>query len=194
MSRPTKEQCVSNIRARAEVLRSIVDGSLEPDPELVKACRTILEFQRFSRRRIGIQKFGSRNTMIKYADMQLQDEGSKRTGWEYLNSLRLAVKEKCDEIVTPRSAAARHRRDTARIEDLTDRLDQTERLLLSQSKAYLWLVQEIGGLAKSRRFSKDLRESLYALLKSHTETFGHLFDPDAEPKSKSGSVVGIGER
>ena len=82
----------------------------------------------------------------------------------------------------------------ATVRDLTQRLDQSERMLLSQSKAYMWLLQEINGLARSRRFSKDVRESLYIVLKSHADTFGHLFDPDTRSRDDADNVVGIRDR
>ncbi|MEM1174016.1 MAG: hypothetical protein AAGI27_04335 [Pseudomonadota bacterium] len=192
--RSTKTQCESSIRARATALKSLIDGEQPIDRSLVKACRSAVAFQRYRHKKLGITPFGSRNTLVKYANSVLGNEVDNKTGWQYLNDLRQAVHIKFRNTLSPRSAAEVHRRDMATVRDLTQRLDQSERMLLSQSKAYMWLLQEINGLARSRRFSKDVRESLYIVLKSHADTFGHLFDPDARSRDDADNVVGIRDR
>ncbi len=189
--RSTKLQLESSIRARVSALKSLIDGKQPIDRSLVKACRSAAAFQHYHQNKLGITRFGSRNTFVKYANSVLSDEVEEVSGWQYLNGLRQTVDSKFGNSLNPRSAAEVHRRDMAAIQDLEKRLDQNERMLLSQSKAYMWLLQEISGLAQSRRFSKDFRESLYVLLKSHSDTFGYLFDPDTQSTEDTNNVVGF---
>lgn len=191
--RPTPDACSSSIRARAETLEKYLRSSGAPPAEILNGCKSIAAFQRLSLKKLGITPIGSRNTLVKYANLVLAESAKGLTGWEYLNALRKRVDRKF-RATNSRSTKAREQRMQARAAKLQRNLDQTERLMFAQSKAYLSLLQEVAGLARARNVPKEVRERLYVLLKSHNDTFGHLFESGTDTGATEMNVVSLRSR
>lgn len=192
--RPTASQCKESIAARYRALKLALKDPSNAPRALVVACRTSTAFQQLELPSHGISRLGSRNTAVKYANIVLADVASERSksGWELIDELRKTVDRKLSPSTGRRSVAAKNRRLQARIAELENKLDQSDRLMLAQSRAYFWLLQEIRGLSNDRNVDTMTKEKIGLLLRSNSETFSHLFDPDT-PFQPSGQVVGISQ-
>ena len=193
--RPTASQCKESIIARYEALKLALKDPGDAPRALVVACRTSAAFQQLELPSHGITRLGSRNTAVKYANIVLADVASERSksGWELMDELRKTVDRKLSPLKCRRSVAEKNRRLQARIAELENKLDQSERLMLAQSRAYFWLLQGIRGLAGSRNMDTMTREKIGLLLRSNSDTFSHLFGPDTPAQPGGGQIVGISQ-
>ena len=180
-----------SIRARYAALKQAVHDKDCAVPALISGCRTATSFQLLDLPDLGIHRIGSRNTMVKYANRVLAgpDSAQSDTGWHTLDSLRKAVRKKHLATENPRSVSARNKRLAQAQEALRMKLDQSERLMLAQSKAYLWLLQELRGLALSQNLDSRARDRLRLLLHTHEEVFGRIFESDAIGHVREANIV-----
>ena len=196
-SRPAKrqssEQCKASILARFHALQVALEHPDQIPVEFVNATSSITSFLELEIMGLGISRIGSRNTAIKYANLELSHIASERgsNGWDLLDRLRKMIYEKHLPNSGRRSVAAKNNRLTEKIENIQLKLDQTERLMLSQSRAYVWLLSELRGLASSQNIDENARRRISLLLKSNSETFAHLFESDNITHARGGTIVDI---
>jgi len=63
--------------------------------------------------------------------------------------------------------------------------------MTTQSKAYLWLLKEISGIANSQATESATRQRLLNLLNEHDELFGALFGPELALAIRPKNITGI---
>ena len=61
----------------------------------------------------------------------------------------------------------------------------------AQSKAYLWLLNEVSGIANNKTIGSETRHRLLNLLNNHDELFSYLFEPELTSEIRPGNIVEI---
>lgn len=108
----------------------------------------------------------------------LPDEAG-RTGFEYLNALRVRLNEELARVAVARTSAARIKRDENKAEPLQARLTAEELQGVKRQRAYLSLYTTLNGLIKDSRMPVEAQQRLYRILENHHAAFADLFEPNA---------------
>ena len=142
-----------------------------------------------------VTKIGSRNTLFKYADQVLASlqNPDGDTGWKYLDWLRREAKEAAAKESGRRTKGAFQARARERQTQMGEELTALQITMTAQSKAYLWLLKGISGIANSQTIEPATRQRLLNLLNEHDELFGALFGPELAQAIRPKNVTGIKE-
>jgi len=191
--RLSSEACKSSIYSRCEALQQALKSIKTAPRELIEACDSAVDLAALELIEKGITRLGSRNTLFKYADLLLTHLKTPdgESGWKYLDWLRQEVKAAAAKQIDRRSKTARQARTTERHEQMGDELSALQVTMTLQTKAYLWLIKELSGVAASRATEPATRQRLLNLLNNHDELFGHLFSPEFDADVRPSNVAEI---
>ena len=92
--------------------------------------------------------------------------------------LRGEVKTAAAKAASIRSKKAVLARTKEREKQTSVELSALQATMTAQSKAYLWLLKEISGIANSQSIELATRQRLLNLINNHDELFGALFGPE----------------
>ncbi len=106
-----------------------------------------------------------------------QPDEENRTGFSYLDALRVRLIQELSKATLARTVAAKEDRATTITENLTSRLTATEAHCIKLQYAYMSLYSAINGLIKSSDLQPDAQERLYRVLENHHTAFSNLFEP-----------------
>jgi hypothetical protein len=192
-AKPNSEKCKSSVYARYEALQSGLRSIKNAAPELIEACESAAALAALEMPDLGITRLGSRNTLFKYADQVLTHKQmpAGESGWMLLNMLRKAVKAAAANNSGKRTKAARQERAKTLQSQTSDNLSAVRIAMTTQSKAYLWLLKEISGIAHGKSIEPATRQRLLNLLNHHDELFGHLFGPELAVEIRPENVTSI---
>lgn len=174
-----KAQNILNVRARHEFL---LNGLREPSA-VEKTVRDALIGQRpfaaLDIPRLTITPIAL-NTIKSLSDeiFTLPDEAG-RTGFEYLNALRVQLNESLASVAVVRTTVAKAERVENKVKQLDARLTAAEEQNLKCQRAYLSLYSALNGLIKDSRMPVEAQSRLYRLLENHHAAFADLFEPNA---------------
>jgi hypothetical protein len=176
-NRTSIDACRSGVIARYETLTKALRSLDSVPAEFITSTVSAVQFARLSCTSCGITPI-ARNTLFKYADEILSDRASEngQRGWKLLDSLRIAVYKKATNESRRRSSATRTLRQNSIVESLTSELEEMQRCILAQTNAYLALLKEVGGLAKSEVLDNKTRFRLKNMLGRHDELYSELFE------------------
>lgn len=172
-----KAQNIVNVRARHDVL---IEGIKTPS-SVGKAMRAALVGQRaFAALNLPTLKITplALNTLKSLADeLFIDPDGDDRTGFAYLNALRVRLGQSLSEAVVTRTVEVKAERAADKISHLMARLAATEAQGIKRLKAYLSLYATMNGLIKGGDLQADAQERLYRALENHHAAFADLFEP-----------------
>ena len=178
--KPDVETCKSSVNARCEALQNALGSIKDAPKELLAACDSAVALAALEIPSLGIFRLGSRNTLFKYADQVLASFKNPKgeNGWKYLDWLRGEVKTAAAKEASRRSKKAVLARTKEREKQTSVELLALQVTMTAQSKAYLWLLKEISGIANSQSIESATRQRLLNLINNHDELFGALFGPE----------------
>ena len=174
-----KAQNIQNVRARHEFLLAGIQAPATVD----KAARDALTGQRafaaldLPRPKITPIALNTIKSLSEEIFTQPDNEGRK--GFEYLNALRVRLKESLAGAAVARTSAAKAERIENKTEQLKARLTATELQGVQRQQAYLSLYTALNGLIKDSRIPVEAQQRLYRLLENHHAAFADLFEPNA---------------
>jgi len=175
---PKKAQNIENVRARCDLL---IDGISRPN-SVNKALHTALVGQRaFAALELPNSKITqiALNTLKSLSDeLFIEPDEDGRTGFAYLNALRIKLGQRIEEVCTSRTIEAKAERHEDAKDNLLARLSAVEAHSIKRDKAYLSLYSSINRLIKSGELHSDAQERLYRVLENHHSAFASLFEPD----------------
>jgi hypothetical protein len=176
-NRTSIDVCRSSVISRYDTLTKALRSLDSVPAEFITATVSAVQFAQLSCTSCGITPI-ARNTLFKYADEILFDstDGNELRGWKLLDSLRVAVYEKAANESGRRSSAARTFRQNSIVESLTSELEEIKECISAQTNAYLALLKEVGGLAKSEALDYKTQFRLKNMLSRHDELYGELFE------------------
>ena len=194
--KPNSETCKSSVYARCEAMQHALGSIKDAPADLLNACDSAVTLAALEIPALGIIRLGSRNTLFKYADQVIDSlhnpEGE--TGWKYLDWLRREVKAAAAKEASRRTKGARQTRARERHTQMGEELSILQVTMTTQSKAYLWLLKEVSGIANSQATESATRQRLLNLLNEHDELFGALFGPELAQAIRPKNVTEIKER
>jgi hypothetical protein len=174
-----KAQNIQNVRARHEFLLAGIQAPATVD----KAARSALIGQRafvaLDLPRLKIAPIAL-NTIKSLSDeIFTEPDEQGRKGFEYLNALRVRLKEYLTAVAATRTKAAKAERVDNKINELMARLTAAETQSVKRQRAYLSLYAALNGLIKDKNLSIEAQVRLYRLLENHHAAFAELFEPNA---------------
>ena len=174
-----KAQNILNVRARHEFL---VAGIRTPSG-VDKAAREALSGQRaFAALELPRLKITpiALNTIKSLSDeIFTQPDNEGRTGFEYLNALRVRLNESLGRLAVARASPATTERVENKTEHLQARLTAAELQGVKRQRAYFSLYTALNGLIKDSRMPVEAQQRLYRVLEDHHAAFADLFEPNA---------------
>lgn len=190
------DTCKSSVNARCEAMQHAIRSIKDAPTDLLNACDSAVALAALEIPALGINRLGSRNTLFKYADQVIDSlhnpEGE--TGWKYLDWLRREVKAAAAKEASRRTTGARQTREGELHTQMSEELSILQVTMTTQSKAYLWLLKEISGIANSQAIESATRHRLLNLLNEHDELFGALFGPELAQAIRPKNVTEVKER
>ena len=173
-----KAQNIANVRARHDLL---IEGIRKP-ASVDKAVHAALVGQRaFAALKLPKLKITpiALNTVKSLSDELFTDpDGDGRTGFAYLDALRIRLAQSLTETAATRTVEAKAERVADRTDYLIARLAATEAQSVKRQKAYLSLYATVNGLIKNGGLQADAQERLYRALENHHAAFADLLEPD----------------
>lgn len=168
-----------SVLARRQALLDVAKNDVPLTSSLVNAVGTTTAFANWDLREKGISKMG-RNTLRKVADQVLNGAlaSPEISGWRYLDSLRRGVKAKSRAASSNRGVAAKHHKLLRQKEELLGQLQTLEASVAVQTKAYLFLFQQLRGLAKNSDIGLAVQVRIFNILNDHDELYGAIFGPE----------------
>lgn len=119
------------------------------------------------------------NTLKTLADeLFAEPDGDGRTGFAYLNALRVRLVRSLSVAAAARTVAGKVDREADKIAHLMVRLAATEAQSVKRQKAYLSLYATVNGLIKNGDLQAEAQERLYRALENHHVAFANLFEPE----------------
>lgn len=170
---------LQNVQAREKFL---LYGILAP-ASIDKAARDAMIGQRafaalnLPRFKITPMALNTIKSLSNETFTQPDDEG--RTGFEYLNALRVRLNESLAGVAVARTTAAKTERAENKTKQLQARLTAAELQGVKRQRAYLSLYTALNGLIKDRHMPVEAQQRLYRILENHHAAFADLFDPNA---------------
>ena len=181
-----KAQNIINVRARHNILIAGIKTPTSVD----KAVHATLVGQRaFAALNLPKREITpiALNTLKSLSDELFTDpDGDGRTGFAYLDALRIRLGQSLTETAVTRTVEAKAERVADKTDNLMSRLAATEAQSVKRQKAYLSLYATVNGLIKNGDLQADAQERVYRALENHHAAFADLFEPDI------GSATGIG--
>jgi hypothetical protein len=173
-----KAQNILNVRARHEFLLAGIRAPASVD----KTARTALIGQRafaaLDLPRLKITPIAL-NTIKSLSDQIFtQPDEAGRTGFNYLNALRIRLNEVMAGVASTRTKIAKAERVENRVEQLQARLTAAELQGIKRQRAYLSLYTALNGLIKDKNLPMEAQHRLYRLLENHHAAFAELFEPN----------------
>lgn len=168
-----------SVVARRQALLDALQTDGQAPTSVVNAVRDTTAFANWEWAERGIFRMG-RNSLRKFSDEILIDSlaSSEVSGWKYLDALRRRVKIELGG--APRSrrrVAAKHDEQRHQIAELAKQLKIMEVSMSIQTKAYLFLFQQLQGLAKNDDIDASVRARIFNMLNEHDELYGAIFGP-----------------
>jgi len=188
-----KEQNRQNLKTREKFL---LDGIQAP-ANVDKAARDALIGQRafaaldLPRLKITPMALNTIKSLSNETFTQPDDEG--RTGFEYLNALRIRLNKSLAGGAVARTSAAKTERVENKTEQLQARLTAAELQGVKRQRAYLSLYTALNGLIKDRHMPVEAQQRLYYILENHHAAFADLFDPNAPDPQVEQALNGLGK-
>lgn len=178
-----KAQNIQNVHARHELL---LNGIRAPGRVDKAVCEFLTGQRSFAALELPRQRITpmALNTIKSLSDeIFTQPDEAGRTGFEYLNALRVRLKEAMAGGVVERAIAAKTERVEIKTAKLEARATAAELQGLKRQRAYLSLYTALNGLIKENNLPVEAQLRLYRILESHHAAFADLFEPNApDPK------------
>lgn len=174
-----KAQNVLNVRARHEFLLAGIRAPASVDKTARDALIGQRAFAALDLTRLKITPMAL-NTIKSLSDeifTQLDDEG--RTGFEYLNALRVRLNESLAAVAVARNLVTKAVRVENKTEQLQARLTAAELQGVKRQRAYLSLYTALNGLVKDSHMPAEAQQRLYRILENHHAAFADHFEPNA---------------
>lgn len=172
-----KAQNILSVRARHELLIAGITAPLSVD----KAVQVSLVGQRaFSALNLPKLKVTpiALNTLKSLADELFTNaDGNGSTGFAYLDSLRVRLRQSISKAAATRTVEAKAERVENKADRLMARLTAAEAQSAKRQRAYFSLYATINGLIKNGGLQADAQERLYRVLENHHAAFANLFEP-----------------
>jgi len=193
--RLTKDECKSGIYNRYLALNAACKGKAPVDPVILSGCKSMVKLAAMESPKHEIRSLGSRNTLIKYADLVLIEKGMQtptgEKGIKFLDWLRSQVKSKGITCQPTRTTKERAKRALKREDDLTLDIRELRNSMSSMTRAYNRLLKDIADLSRSHSTDPSTKLRLQNLLDEHFTLFGKLFRPLALGDSQPANLVNI---
>lgn len=168
-----------SVMARRQALLEALETKGQARSCVVSAVRDTTAFANWEWPEREIFRMG-RNSLRKFSDKVLIDSlaSSELSGWKYLDALRRRVKTELSA-ATPsrRRVAAKHDEQRHHIAQIAKQLKIMEATMSIQTKAYLFLFQQLQGLAKNDGIEASVRARIFNMLNEHDELYGAIFGP-----------------
>lgn len=172
-----KAQSIANLHARHDLLVS----ALKSPTALPKAVLPSLSGQRafaaLSVPKLKIHPLALNTMKNLAAEIFVEADDDGNTGFAYLDSLRVQLKEILEDKSTSHSPEAKAKRAGNKLSQLLGRLQAVELQNVQRSRAYFDLYSKVNALVKEGALEEATRLRLFNMLDSHYTTFGHLFAP-----------------
>lgn len=173
-----KAQNIVNVLARHDLLIEGIKAPARVDKAMHAALAGQRAFAAFNLPKLKILPIAL-NTLKSLSDELFTDsDGDGRTGFAYLDALRVRLGLSLLEAAASRTVEAKAERAADKTGDLMARLAATEAQSVKRQKAYLSLYATVNGLIKSGDLQADAQERLYRALENHHAAFADLFEPD----------------
>lgn len=173
-----KAQNIVNVRARHDLL---IEGIKTP-ASVDKAVHATLVGQRafaaFNLPKLKITPIALNTLKTLSGELFTDPDGGGRTGFAYLDALRVRLGQSLSEAAATRTVEAKAERVADKIYNLEARLAAAEAQSVKRQKAYLSLYATVNGLIKNGDLQADAQERLYRALENHHAAFADLFEPD----------------
>ena len=181
-----KAQNILNVRARHEFLNNGIRAPTSVDKATYDALIGQRAFAALDLPRLKITPIAL-NTIKNLSDeLFTEPDAAGRKGFEYLNALRVRLKESLAGVAVARTKVAKADRVENKIEQLMARLTAAETQSVKRQRAYLSLYAAINGLIKNVKLQPDAQQRLYRLLENHNAAFADLFEPYADADDATG--------
>jgi hypothetical protein len=173
-----KAQNILNVRARHDLL---IEGVKTPTRVDTAVCAALAGQRTFAALDLPKRRITpiALNTLKSLSDELFTDsDGDGRTGFAYLDALRVRLGQSLSEAAATRTIEAKAERAADKTGDLMARLAATEAQSVKRQKAYLSLYATVNGLIKNGDLQADAQERLYRALENHHAAFADLFEPN----------------
>jgi hypothetical protein len=182
-----------SVIARRQVLLDALKSDGQVPTSVVNAVIDTTAFANWEWTEKGIFRMG-RNSLRRFSDVILVDSlaSSEVSGWKYLDALRRRVKsEFCTVSLSRRRVAAKHDAQRHQNAHLAKQLKIMEASMSIQTKAYLFLFQQLQGLAKNDGIDASVRARIFNMLNDHDELYGAIFGPEISDLIRPNNVEAI---
>ncbi len=178
-----KARNIDNVSARHDILITALKA---PDQVSKVVAKSLVNQRTFAALEISGSNVApiALNTLKSLAN-ELYAEKSK-SGFEYLDSIRLNLKELLNNRPNGRTSKDKVRQQAVKAADQANKLHLVETQNIIRSKAYLDLYGKINTLVIEGDMEETTRLRLFRILDDHNTLFSSLFSPQ-------GSAVGSDE-
>jgi hypothetical protein len=168
-----------SVMARRQALLDALETGGQARSCIVSAVRDTTAFANWEWPERGIFRMG-RNSLRKFSDKVLIGRlaSSELSGWKYLDALRRRVRSELSAAsLSRRRVSAKHDEQRHHIAEVAKQLKIMEAAMSIQTKAYLFLFQQLQGLAKNDGIDTSVRARIFNMLNEHDELYGAIFGP-----------------
>lgn len=174
-----KEQNKANLEAREKFLLDGIKAPVSVDKIARDAMIGQRAFAALDLPRLQITPLAL-NTIKSLSDeIFTHPDDAGRTGFEYLNALRIKLNECLAVVAVTRTSAAKAERVENQTKHLQARLTAVELQGIKRQRAYLSLYSALNGLILDRHMPVEAQQRLYIILEEHHAAFADLFDSNA---------------
>jgi hypothetical protein len=174
-----KAQNILNIQARHEFLLAGIRAPATVEKTARNALIGQRAFAALDLTRLKITPIAL-NTIKSLSDeIFTQPDEAGRTGFEYLNALRVRLCEAMDGVVVARTNVNKTERVENKSAQLEARATAAEMQSVKRQRAYLSLYTALNGLIKDTKLPVEAQQRLYRILENHHAAFADLFEPNA---------------
>ena len=174
-----KAQNILNVRARHEFLLDGIRAPSSVDKTVREALIGQRAFAALDLPRLMITPMALNTIKSLSGEIFTQPDDEGRTGFEYLNALRVRLNEALAGVAVARTSAARTERVKSKTEQFQARLTAEELQSVKRQRAYLNLYTALNGLIKDKNIPIEAQQRLYRILENHHAAFADLFEPNA---------------
>jgi len=179
-----KTENIANVRLRHGILIEGIKTPSGVDKAVLESLSGQRTFSALDLPKVKITPIAL-NTLKSLSDELFTDpDANGRTGFAYLDALRIRLKQSLSEAVATRTIGAKSEREADKINKLEARLTATEAQSVKRQKAYLSLYSTINGLIKNGDLQADAQERLYRALENHHAAFADLFEPSTSSDTR----------
>lgn len=178
-----KAQNILNVRARHEFLLAGIRTPASVDKIVHTSLIGQRAFAALDIPRLKITPIAL-NTIKSLSDeIFTQPDEAGRTGFKYLNALRVRLNKAMAGVAVARTQVAKTERVENKTEQLQARLTAEELQGLKRQRAYLSLYAALNGLIRDKNLPIEAQHRLYRILENHQAAFADLFEPnDLDPQ------------